>query len=96
MPLAVLVVDRHPPVQQRGHARRIKRLVQLDPTGFEPWLNLGIARLGRGEIAEATEALNRAQSIRPDVIGPDGYGLSVPGPGTYIIRMRWSPTTARS
>jgi hypothetical protein len=31
------------------------------------------------------------QSIRPDAVSPDGYDLSVPGPGTYLIRMRWSP-----
>ena len=31
------------------------------------------------------------QSIRPDAIGPGGYAVSVPGPGSYLIRMRWSP-----
>ncbi|KAA0271064.1 MAG: hypothetical protein EDQ89_10145, partial [Acidobacteria bacterium] len=31
------------------------------------------------------------QSIRPDAVAPDGYDVSVPGPGSYLIRMRWSP-----
>jgi hypothetical protein len=31
------------------------------------------------------------QSIRPDAVGPDGYEVSVPGAGSYLIRMRWSP-----
>lgn len=31
------------------------------------------------------------QSIRPNWVGPDGYELSVPGPGRYLVRMRWSP-----
>lgn len=31
------------------------------------------------------------QSIRPDAVRPDGYDVSVPGPGSYLIRMRWSP-----
>ena len=31
------------------------------------------------------------QSIRPDAVSPDGYDLSVPGPGSYLIRMRFSP-----
>lgn len=53
-----------------------ERLVELDPDSFEVWLNLGIARLGKGAIAEATEALLRAQSIRPEDTRPS-YPLAV-------------------
>lgn len=31
------------------------------------------------------------QSVRLDSVGPDGYALTVPGPGRYLIRMRYSP-----
>ncbi len=31
------------------------------------------------------------QSVRLDSVGPDGYTVSVPGPGRYLIRMRYSP-----
>ena len=31
------------------------------------------------------------QSTRLDSVGPDGYALTVPGPGRYLIRMRYSP-----
>jgi len=30
-------------------------------------------------------------SIRPDSVGPDGFTVSTPGPGRYVIRMRYSP-----
>lgn len=30
-------------------------------------------------------------AVRPDDVGPDGYSVSVPGPGRYTIRMRYSP-----
>ena len=53
-----------------------ERLVQLDPHDFESWLNLGIARLGRSEIAEAKEALHRAQALRPQDTRPS-YPLAV-------------------
>lgn len=53
-----------------------ERLVQLDANSFESWLNLGIARLGKSEIPEATEALERAQALRPDDARPS-YPLAV-------------------
>ena len=31
------------------------------------------------------------QGVRLDSVGPDGYALTVPGPGRYLIRMRYSP-----
>ncbi|MFN8188797.1 MAG: hypothetical protein U0R69_17150, partial [Gaiellales bacterium] len=31
------------------------------------------------------------QAVRPDTVGPDGYSLTVPGGGSYLIRMRYSP-----
>lgn len=31
------------------------------------------------------------QAVRLDAVGPDGYSLTVPGAGSYLIRMRWSP-----
>ena len=31
------------------------------------------------------------QSTPLDSVGPDGYALTVPGPGRYLIRMRFSP-----
>ena len=31
------------------------------------------------------------QSTRLDSVGPDGYSLTVPGPGRYLVRMRYSP-----
>ena len=31
------------------------------------------------------------QAVRPDEVGADGYALTVPGPGRYLIRMRYSP-----
>jgi len=31
------------------------------------------------------------QSLRPVAVGPDGFSVSVPGPGRYPIRMSWSP-----
>jgi len=31
------------------------------------------------------------QAVRLDEVGADGYALTVPGPGRYLIRMRYSP-----
>jgi hypothetical protein len=31
------------------------------------------------------------QGVRLDSVEPDGYALTVPGPGRYLIRMRYSP-----
>lgn len=53
-----------------------ERLVQLDPESFESWLNLGMALLGKSQIPEAREALDRAQAIRPEDARPS-YPLAV-------------------
>ncbi len=47
-------------------AQAFERLVQLDASDADAWLHLGLARLGKGEVPEATEALRQAQALRPD------------------------------
>lgn len=51
-------------------AEVFERLVQLDPNDVDAWFHLGVARLGKGEIPEATEALRQVQALRPDDTRP--------------------------
>lgn len=50
--------------------RLYEALVQLDPTSFEAWFNLGLARLGKGDTDGSMEALEQAQSIAPHDVRP--------------------------
>lgn len=50
--------------------RLYEELVRLQPGGFEPRLNLGLARLGRGNTEGAMEALEQAQALAPNDVRP--------------------------
>jgi tetratricopeptide (TPR) repeat protein len=50
--------------------RLYEELVRLQPAGFEPRLNLGLARLGKGDFGGAMEALEQAQALAPNDVRP--------------------------